>query len=116
MFLRKEALECWRIAPKGEDSRYGLHGIRVLPDGGTVATDGHMLVHFSPAKSSDGDYPNVGDVKAGGPALEPFTLPTDACKASSASIRVQFLMNLPVKLSFRKVSFGVNWIPCSLKC
>lgn len=82
MLIRKEALEVWR-ASSNDSSRYSLNGVLVEADGSTVATNGHWLARFKPAKGFPyTDYPAVQGCDAAAPGeLKPFIMPLDSVKA-----------------------------------
>jgi DNA polymerase III sliding clamp (beta) subunit (PCNA family) len=80
MLIQRKALEIARAASK-DQTRQSICGLRIEPDGATVATDGHILARFTPTAHPDGkEYPAIEGVNVddGENKLEPFTLPNDA--------------------------------------
>ncbi len=80
MLLHPNTLRVAKAAST-DTSRVVLQGVYITPDGGGVATDGHLLVKFTPKDIPDGkDYPVIEGVKADddGAKLKPFTLPSEA--------------------------------------
>ena len=101
MLLSKESLFVYE-AGSTDDPRYSLSGVRVEPDGSCVATDGKILARYTPRMTGilAEDYPGVqatGGVNAcDGPELEPFVLPTDACKAIIKAVPKGRRCSLPI--------------------
>jgi hypothetical protein len=90
MLLSKQALLVHKLATQ-DDPRYGLNGIRVEPDGSTVATDGHKLIKYTPKHTPDAvEFPTIEGCNPVQPRnddgsaieLEPFILPSDAAAAA----------------------------------
>jgi DNA polymerase III sliding clamp (beta) subunit (PCNA family) len=79
MLLTKNSLRVGAVATK-DGFPIGLRGILVEPNGGTVATDGHALMQYTPTDTMSGDaFPNVVGFNASGDEkLKPFIVPVDA--------------------------------------
>ena len=101
MLLRKQALSVVGAA-SNDDPRYSLNGILVEPDGSTVATDGHILVKYTPRSQPDtADYPTVEGCDPAKPgALVPFILPSDAAKDIYKAVPKGRKASLPILTDF----------------
>ena len=82
MLLHRDSLRTVGAAiSKAERVKEHLAGVRIEPDGSSVATDGHILLKFTPSTQPDPkDYPVLEGVDAedNGGTLKPFTLPSEA--------------------------------------
>ena len=72
-------------AASTDDQRFTLNSVYITPDGGGVATDGHVLVKFTPRDMPDAkEYPPIEGMEGATaadkeePALQPFILPSAA--------------------------------------
>src|ERR1041385_2805119 len=99
MLLIPKALQVVKAASKDE-TRFALCGIRIEPDGATVATNGHILARFRPTIHPDPkEFPAVEGCSAvdpDGAALAPFTIPTDSVNALLKALPKQKGRVLPI--------------------
>ena len=99
MLLLPKALQVVKAASKDE-TRFALCGIRIEPDGATVATNGHILARFRPTMHPDPkEYPAVEGCSAvdpDGAALAPFTIPSESVNALLKALPKQKGRVLPI--------------------
>lgn len=87
MLVSRQALEVWR-ASSNDGGRYSLCGVLFEADGSAVATNGHWLAKFTPARKTDAlEFPHVEGCNAASPGeLIPFIMPLDSLKALLKSL------------------------------
>src|SRR5262245_12487662 len=98
MLLQRKALEIARAASK-DQTRQSICGVRVEPDGTTIATDGHILARFTPTIKVDGkEYPAIDGITAddGENKLVPFTLTTEGVAMLLRALSKKAQRHLPI--------------------
>jgi hypothetical protein len=107
MLIQRKALEIARAASK-DQTRQSICGLRIEPDGTTIATDGHILAKFTPTANPDGkEYPVIDGVNAddGENKLQPFTLPNEAVAILLKALPKKTTRHLPI---LRNVALDVE--------
>src|SRR5262245_43730168 len=98
MLLQRKALEIARAASK-DQTRQSICGLRIEPDGTTIATDGHILAKFTPLSNPDSkEYPVIDGVNAddGENRLQPFTLTTEGVALLLRALSKKTPRSLPI--------------------
>ena len=93
MLLDRRVFALYRAAYPAADRRY-INGVSIKPDGSGVATDGSLLVKWTPEFPVDPkEYPHIDGINpVSDEPLTPFTLDLEVCKTLERALRKKTTM------------------------
>jgi len=113
MLVHRDGLKVHRAAAGSRDGHPGITGVNVKPDGTCEATDGHILVRYSPTKSDDAkEYP--AGFGAEDTLETAVTIPAETCKSIVKIARKGLAKRLPILARNAAVAKPNGTLPISV--